>query len=166
LTSRIYPSNFSIAVKNMTDEITAKAGNGFLRFRFVDINFKCFFEKLLRRKKMKIKVLAVLGLAAIAGLAGCKGADNTNVATNTNTATVNTNTATTTQSPTRVAIDTAAQTAVKDALDKAGLKDVMVEATANEVTLRGTVAKGKMAEVNRIAQEVGKRKVNNQVVEK
>jgi hypothetical protein len=51
-------------------------------------------------------------------------------------------------------------------MKKAGLTDVTVEATTTEVTIRGTVPKGKMAEVNRIAQETGKRKVNNQVTEK
>ncbi len=119
---------------------------------------------------MKIKVLAVLGLAAVAGLAGCGGgATNTNTAvvTNTNTGMMNANVTMATPMSTPMAMpDTATQTAVESALKKAGMNDVTVAATSTEVTLRGTVPKGKMAEVNRIAQETGKRKVNNQVIEK
>jgi len=118
---------------------------------------------------MKIKVLAVLGLAAVAGLAGCRGAANTNttVVTNTNTGMMNANMTMTTPMSTPMAMpDTATQTAVESALKKAGMNDVIVAATSTEVTLRGTVPKGKMGELNRIVQETGKRKVNNQVVEK
>ena len=117
---------------------------------------------------MKIRVLAVLGLAAVAGLAGCKGAANTNtVVVNTNTGMMNANVTMATPMSTPMAMpDTATQTAVESALKKAGMNDVTVAATSTEVTLRGTVPKGKMAEVNRIAQETGKRKVNNQVIEK
>jgi hypothetical protein len=119
---------------------------------------------------MKIKFIAVLGLAAVAGLAGCKGGaanTNTNTAVVTNTSTTNTNMTMATPMSTPTATkDTAAETAVKAALDKAGMKDVMVDATTGEITLRGTVAKGKMSEAVRIANETGKRKVNNQIVEK
>jgi len=117
---------------------------------------------------MKIKVLAVLGLAAVAGFAGCKGAANANtVVVNANTGMTNANMTMTTPMSTPMAMpDTATQTAVESALKKAGMNDVTVAATSTEVTLRGTIPKGKMAEVNRIAQETGKRKVNNQVIEK
>jgi len=118
---------------------------------------------------MKIKVLAVLGLAAVAGLAGCRGAANTNttVVTNTNTGMMNANvTVATPMSTPMAARDAAAETAVKSALDKAGIRDVTVSATNSEVTLRGTVAKGKMAEAYRIATETSRRKVDNQLTEK
>lgn len=62
--------------------------------------------------------------------------------------------------------DAATKTAVEEALKKKGLTDVTVEATTTEVTLRGTVPKGKMAEVMQTATETAKRKVNNQVTEK
>lgn len=120
---------------------------------------------------MKIKFLAVLGLAAVAGLAGCKGAANTNTAVVTNT-TMNTNMAmatpmSTPMSTPMAAPDMATQKTVEDALKKAGLNDVMVSATTTEVTLRGSVAKGKLGEAVRIATEAGKsKKVNNQLVEK
>jgi hypothetical protein len=117
---------------------------------------------------MKIKFIAVLGLAAVAGLAGCKGGaanTNTNTAVVTNTTNTNMTMATPMSTPAATK-DSAAETAVKGALDKAGMKDVTVDATTSEITLRGTVAKGKMSEAVRIATETGKRKVNNQIVEK
>jgi len=43
--------------------------------------------------------------------------------------------------------------------------DVSVDATNDQVTLRGTVPKGKMAEVVRIVQETAKRKVRNELTE-
>ena len=115
---------------------------------------------------MKIKFLAIVGLAATLGAVGCKSA-----ATNTNVAvtTTNTNTMTTTATPMATmapASDMTAKTAVEAAMKKAGLNDVTVDATTTEVTIRGTVPKGKMAQVNQIATETAKRKVNNQVVEK
>lgn len=116
---------------------------------------------------MKIKFLAVLGLAAVAGLSGCKSAANTNVAnmtSNASNAAVNTMTAPTpmTSAP---AMDTATQTTVNSALTKAGITGVTVEATSAAVTLRGSVAKGKMAEAVRVAQEAGKKPVKNELTE-
>ena len=61
--------------------------------------------------------------------------------------------------------DAATKTLVEDALKKKGFDKVSVEATTTEVTLRGTVGKGKMAEAVQTAQETAKRKVNNQIVE-
>ena len=112
---------------------------------------------------MKIKVLAVLGLATFIGLVGCRSTANTNTTVVTNTSTMNTNMAMAT--PMAMA-DTATQKTVEDALKKAGLNDVTVSATTAEVTLRGSVAKGKLTEAVRIATEAGKKKVNNQLVEK
>ena len=106
---------------------------------------------------MKIKVLAVLSLAAFLFLVGCKGAANTNV---TNGNIMNGN------SMANSMADNAAKNAVEAALKSKGFNDVTIEATTTEVTIRGTIPKGKMAEVNQVAQEIGKRKVNNQVIEK
>ncbi len=117
---------------------------------------------------MKIRVLAVLGLAAVAGLAGCRGAANTNtMVTNTNTGMMNANVtmATPTMSTPMAMPDTATQKTVEDALRKAGMTGVTVAATSTEVTLRGNVAKGKMSEAVRIATESGRKKVNNQLTE-
>jgi hypothetical protein len=57
-------------------------------------------------------------------------------------------------------------TQVKNALIENGLSNVFVEATATEVTLRGTVPKGKMAAAVRITFENAKRKVINELQEK
>jgi len=55
--------------------------------------------------------------------------------------------------------------AIQIALLQNGFGNVSVDATNTQVTLRGTVPKGKLAEVVRTAQEVGKRKINNEVRE-
>ena len=119
---------------------------------------------------MKIKVLAVLGLAAVAGLAGCRGAANTNANVMvTNTTTMNTNMMMSTPMSTPMATDDAAtRSSVEAALKKAGMMDVAVSATTTEVTLRGTVAKGKLGEAVRVATEAagGKKKINNELKEK
>lgn len=117
---------------------------------------------------MKIRVLTVFSLAAFLLLVGCRGASNTSTNANltngnmTANSTMNTSMNTTTAP----ASDTVAATAVRDAMQKAGLKDVTVTATTTEVILRGTVPKGKLSEAVRIANETGKRRVDNQLTEK
>lgn len=114
---------------------------------------------------MKIKLLTVLSLAAFLCLGGCRSTSNTNanlVTTNTNT-TVTTTTPMATMAP---AADAVTQTNVESALTKAGITGIMVDATTTEITLRGSVAKGKLAEAVRIANERGGgKRVNNQLVE-
>jgi hypothetical protein len=115
---------------------------------------------------MKTKILTIFSLAAIFVFGACRSADNANTA---NTANMNTNvnmTATTPMTNTAGAADPTAKANVESALRKAGYNDVMVDATANEITLRGTVAKGKLGEAVRIANESGNRRVNNQLTEK
>lgn len=68
--------------------------------------------------------------------------------------------------PTPAVADEAKKKAVEEALKKKGFNDVSVEATTSEVTIRGTVPKGKLGEVMMTATEAGKVKVNNQVTEK
>ena len=119
---------------------------------------------------MKLKFLTVVSLTALIGAAGC-GRDN---ATNANTANTNANmtsaTPMATMTPMATATpaaspDAAAKAAVEDALRKKGITGVTVDATTTEVTLRGTVAKGKMTEAVMAATEAGKRKVNNELTE-
>jgi len=115
---------------------------------------------------MKIKILTVLSLAAFLCLGACRSTSNTNA--NVTTTTVNTNTTTmaTPMATMAPAADAATQSNVKSALDKAGITGVMVDATTTEITLRGSVAKGKLAEAIRIANERGGgKRVNNQLVE-
>ncbi|MGI9054995.1 MAG: hypothetical protein ACR2F2_04245 [Pyrinomonadaceae bacterium] len=61
--------------------------------------------------------------------------------------------------------DPLATSQVQDVLWQKGLINVTVEATTTEIILRGSVPKGKMAEAVMHAQEVGKRKVVNQLIE-
>jgi hypothetical protein len=116
---------------------------------------------------MKIKLLTVLSLAAFLCLGGCRSTSNTNanaVVTNT---TANTTVTTTTPMATMApAADTATQKAVEAALAKAGITGVMVDANTSSITLRGAVAKGKMAEAVRVAQEAGRKPVKSELAEK
>jgi osmotically-inducible protein OsmY len=118
---------------------------------------------------MKIKVLTVFALVGFLFMVGCRGSANTNVAngntTNTNSM-ANSMANSMTNTMTAPANDSVAATAVRDAMQKAGLKDVTVTATTAEVILRGSVPKGKLGEAVRIATETGKRKVDNQLTEK
>lgn len=112
------------------------------------------------------KFLTILSLATALAFVGCKGSSNTNTNTNLNT---NVNMATptpvakTTESATT---DTAAKTKIEDALKKKGFTGVTVDTTTTPATLRGTVAKGKLAEVVQVAQEAAGKPVKNEVTEK
>ncbi|HEX8287957.1 MAG TPA: hypothetical protein VF556_08180 [Pyrinomonadaceae bacterium] len=122
---------------------------------------------------MKIKILAAVGLSAIFLLGGCRGGSNTNTA---NTAAHNTNANTMTMmtpAPTPVlqtnensAVDTTLKTKTEAALKAKGFNDVTVDTSTNPATLRGTVAKGKMAEAVRTAQEAAGKPFTNQITEK
>ena len=118
---------------------------------------------------MKIRGLMVLSLAAFLFLLGCRGSANTNTTngnmTNSNSM-ANSMANSMTNMTTAPANDSVAATAVRDAMQKAGYKDVTVTATTTEVILRGSVPKGKLGEAVRIATETGKRKVDNQLTEK
>ncbi len=118
---------------------------------------------------MKIKVLTVVGLAAFLFMVGCKSSTNSNMMTNANMMNsnmMNSNMMANSMMNTMAASDSVAATAVADAEKKAGFSDVTVTATTTEVTLRGTVPKGKLGEAVRVANETGKRKVNNELTEK
>lgn len=102
---------------------------------------------------MKIKFLAVLGLAAVAGLAGCKSAANTNANTNT----VVMNTAATpspiTKTNESAATDPNLKANIEKALKAKGFNDVTVDVATTPATLRGTYPKDKIAEVMATATE-------------
>ena len=116
---------------------------------------------------MKIKVLAVLGLATFIGLVGCRGAANTNTTVVTNTSTTNSNVTMSTPMSTPMATaDPATKKTIEDALAKKGITGVTVDAMSTGVTLRGTVAKGKMAEAVQVAQEAGRKPVKSELTEK
>ena len=113
---------------------------------------------------MKVRVLALIGLAAIAGLAGCKSTANTN----TNTAVV-TNTMATPVMKTgeSATVDPNMKSKIESTLKSKGFTDVTVDTSGSKMTLRGTVAKGKMGELMAAATEAnGGKPVDNQVTEK
>lgn len=110
---------------------------------------------------MKLKVLAVLTLSAFLLLAGCKGSE-TNTNTNANKATP-TPIAKTSETP---AADAATVKKIEDALKAKGFTDVTVDGKTTPITLRGTVAKGKLAEVVKAAQDAAGTPVKNEVTEK
>ncbi len=112
---------------------------------------------------MKIKFLAVFCMAMFSLMIGCKSATNANMAN----ANANMNANMTMKTPMMAASDPAAETAVKAALVKKGLTDVTVTATTTEITLRGTVPKGKLTDAMMAANEARvNRKITNQVTEK
>jgi len=116
---------------------------------------------------MKIKVLAIIGLAAIAGLAGCKSTANTNTVVVTNTNTMNTMATNVVKTGESATVDPNMKSKVEAALKAKGFNDVTVDTSGGKMTIRGTVAKGKMAEVNAAAMEAnGGKPVDNQVTEK
>jgi hypothetical protein len=57
------------------------------------------------------------------------------------------------------------KTKIEDALKKAGFTTVTVDTTTTPATIRGTVAKGKMADVVKVAQEAAGKPVKNEVTE-
>ena len=104
---------------------------------------------------MKIKILAVLSLAAILFAAGCRGSSNSNNA-NTANRNVNTNTAT----PTPIAktnesatTDPNLKSKIEAALKAKGYKDLTVDTSTTPATLRGSYPKDKLADIMVIATE-------------
>jgi osmotically-inducible protein OsmY len=124
--------------------------------------------KIFSGGKMKIKFLAVLGLAAVAGLGGCKSAANTNVAnmtTNGSNMAVNTMTPMTTMTPS-AATNPALKSSIETALRSKGFNDITVDTSTTPATLRGSYPKGRVAEVIQTAQVAnGGKPVQNQAVE-
>jgi len=110
---------------------------------------------------MKIKFIAVLCLAAFLLLNGCGGTPaNTNANANKTTPTPIVKTSET------AAANTAEVNKIEEALKKAGYTDVKADTTTTPVTLRGSVPKGKMQDMVKVAQEAAGKPVKNEVVEK
>jgi hypothetical protein len=116
---------------------------------------------------MKIRVLTVFCLAAfLLMVAARRSQHNTANGNMTNSNSMANSMANSMTNTTAAANDSVAATAVRDAMQKAGYKDVTVTATTSEVILRGSVPKGKLGEAVRIANETGRRRVDNQLTEK
>lgn len=71
-----------------------------------------------------------------------------------------------TPTPTPAAATSADQKKIEDALKAKGFTDVKVDTTTTPATIRGTVAKGKLAEAVKVAQEAAGKPVKNEVTEK
>lgn len=117
---------------------------------------------------MKFKLFVVLTLAASAFLVGCRGSSNTNANANANANTAVVTTPTPVRQTNEAATtDTAMKTRVENALKAKGFNDVTVDTSTTPMTIRGSVAKGKMAELMSTIQENnGGKPVSNQVTEK
>ncbi len=70
-----------------------------------------------------------------------------------------------TPTPIPATASNADKTKIEDALKKAGFTTVTVDTTTTPATIRGTVAKGKMADVVKVAQEAAGKPVKNEVTE-
>lgn len=114
---------------------------------------------------MKIKALVILCLSAILFLGACGGKE-------TNTNTTNVTVASPTPTPVPKTTESAAtdpnlKSKIETALKGKGFNEVTVDVSTTPATLRGTVAKGKLAEVVQTAQEAnGGKPVKNEVQEK
>jgi hyperosmotically inducible protein len=107
-------------------------------------------------------VAAVLLLLAL-GAASCGGKDdraNANGGSNANTASGNTNAVSNMAAP---ATDTTLKNRVEANLTKYDVSGVTVEVANGEVTLKGNIARAKLADAMKAANEAGPKKVNNQM---
>ncbi|HEX9962829.1 MAG TPA: hypothetical protein VGB00_17995 [Pyrinomonadaceae bacterium] len=118
---------------------------------------------------MKFKILAGFSLSAVLLIGACGGNKDANTNANAN---ANRSAATATPTPVAKTSETAAtdpamKSKIEDALKKKGFNDVTVDTSTTPMTLRGSVAKGKLAEVMAAAMEAnGGKPVTNQVSEK
>ncbi len=71
-----------------------------------------------------------------------------------------------TPTPVPATASSADQKKIEDALKAKGFTDVKVDTTTTPATIRGTVAKGKLAEAVKVAQEAAGKPVKNEVTEK
>jgi osmotically-inducible protein OsmY len=105
-----------------------------------------------------------LGAAACGGNDNASNANNTNTARNANTTTTAaTPAATPTPTPVSASEDTAIKNKTEAALTKAGVSGVTVEVNQGVVTLKGEVAKAKLQDALKAANESGAKRVMNQL---
>ncbi len=109
-------------------------------------------------------LMACLAALLTLGTASCK---KDNADTNgTDTTSVGTSTTTTTTPPastTSISDDTALRNSVEANLTKYSVTGVTVDVTGGEVTLKGNVAKDKLEDAMKAANEANPKKVNNQM---
>lgn len=110
---------------------------------------------------------ATLVAAAVAPsllVAGCGGNKSENASANTNTAVVtSTPAATTSTTSSSASEDTALKNKVEANLTKYNVTGVTVDVSNGEVTLRGNIARAKLQDAMKAANEANPKKVNNQM---
>jgi ABC-type enterochelin transport system substrate-binding protein len=111
----------------------------------------------MKFRTLTILMTLTLATALLLGACGGGSANNANNATPKPTATAAT--------PTAVS-DSGDKAKIEEALKKAGFTDVTVDTTTTPATLRGTCAKGKLADVTKAAVEAAGKPVKNEVTEK
>ena len=116
------------------------------------------------------KILTILSLATFLAFAGCRNTSSVNTNANMNLNTnYNMNMATPTpvmQTNESAMTDPVLKAKIEDALKKKGFTDVTVDMTTTPATLRGAVAKGKMAEAVQTAQEAAGKPLKSEITEK
>ena len=116
-------------------------------------------HKSWKRISSSSGALALAGLFAVGGIA-CGGRDN-----NANAVIANrpSNAAITVSTPATASQDTALRNTVEANLTKAGISGVTVEVVGGEVTLKGNIARAKLQDAMKAANDAGPKKVNNQM---
>lgn len=115
---------------------------------------------------MKIKILAIFGLAAVLGVGACRSTANTNTTMNTNTTTVSTATPVMKTNETSTT-DPNMKSKIETALKAKGFNEVTVDTSTTPATLRGSYPKDKISEVMMTAQEAnGGKPVKNEATGK
>ncbi len=115
---------------------------------------------------MKIKILAIFGLAVMLGFGACKSSTNTNANMNSNTMTMATPTPVMKTNETAT-VDPNLKMNIERELKAKGFSDVTVDTSTTPMTLRGTVAKGKLQDLqSAVTAANGGKPVKNEVTEK
>ncbi len=135
---------------------------------FQHLRFQFDNKQFFRRKKMKIKLLIVLSLAALLLLSGCRGDSNTNVANANRANMMNTNMATpVTRTNESAMTDPTMKPKIEAALKAKGFNEVTVDTSTTPATLRGSYPKDKLPELMQTVTEAnGGKPLQNQATGK
>ena len=105
-------------------------------------------------------LVALLGLALIVGVSACNRGQDANTANANSNANLANTAANTNPAASQ---DTALKNTVEANLSKYGVSGVTVTTANGEVTLRGNIAKAKLQDAMKAANEAGPKRVNNQM---
>jgi osmotically-inducible protein OsmY len=111
------------------------------------------------KKRALLRMLFIaVSVASALSLVGCGGNKNENAGANNNAAVV-----TSTPATASVSEDTALKNKVEANLTKYGVSGVTVTVSGGEVTLSGNIARAKLQDAMKAANEANPKKVNNQM---